>query len=666
MSNPYRSISQRVLLITTFFVVSWGLIIGRLFFIQVINAKKYQSKCNVQANTKKPVQPMRGTFYDRDGKVLTIDMVSYSIAAHPYLISNKANLAHSLAIDLNGDYEKYLTALQDKKTFVWLERNITGERFQNYDKYEKLPGLSIEKKITRYYPLGEIMGQVLGFTNIDNRGACGLELALENHLSGKPGWITVQKDGWGRYFVRPDLPSKAAIDGNDIILTIDQEYQSILFEELTKAYQTTKSEKALGLIINPNNGEILAMANLPSFDPNRFGEYPQAFMRNSVISDIFEPGSTFKVVTATAALERKVLRPDRQIDCSQGFVQVANRIIRDHERYNVLTFAEVIKNSSNVGTIKVAQAVGKEQVFNFARKYGFGMRTDIQFPGEENGILHPLKKWSDLTLAQVAIGQGVSVTALQVACAYSAIANGGILLKPQLVKMIKTKSGIPIFEASPIFIRRVASPETMATLRELLRLTVASGTGRRADISGLAIAGKTGTAQKVINGTYSQTDYVASFVGFFPVNHPKLLCIVVLDNPKGAVHTGGSSAAPVVREIFKRIVNESDELFLDEEEAPLPAPVYTAKHDNKATEPARLYPSQMEVVLSTANRVSLMPDLTGKTLRQALAILQMHGIENVVIEGTGLVIWQSPDPNTPVGIGTNCRIRLKSLGKQVD
>jgi cell division protein FtsI (penicillin-binding protein 3) len=662
MGNSYSTIMRRIILFTTLFVLGWVVIIARLFIIQVVESKKYQEKCNIQANLKKEVPPLRGTFYDRNGKALTLDLISYNIAAHPYLIEDKPKLARSLALDIDGDAQKYLNLLLTNKTFVWLERNVTQERFQNYDRYEKLPGLVIEKKILRYYPLGEIMGQVLGFTNSDNHGASGLELGLESHLGGKPGWLTVQKDGLGRVFVRPDLPSKEAIDGNDVVLTIDQGYQAILFEELTRAREQNRAERAMGVVINPNTGEILAMATVPSFDPNRLGAYPQEYMRNAVVSDIYEPGSTFKVVTATAALERRVLTPERKIDCNPGYIQVANRIIRDHDRYSVLTFAEVIKNSSNVGTIKVAQAVGKEQVFNYLRKYGFGVRTDIQFPGEVSGILHPLKNWTDLTLAQVAIGQGIAVTALQVAYAYAAIANGGVLLKPLLVKQIRTKDGICLFDSKPIPIRQVASAETMAILRELLRLTVASGTGRNADIRGLTIAGKTGTAQKVVNGAYSQNEYFASFVGFFPVAHPKILCIVVLDNPRGSTHTGGGSAAPVVREIFKRIVNESDELFLDEEELPVNPPKYAM-----TVMPTTAHSSaKREVMLASVNQTPLMPDVTGKTLRQALSILQQVGIENVAIEGTGVVVMQAPAPNTPLSSATPCHLRLKPIGVQID
>jgi cell division protein FtsI (penicillin-binding protein 3) len=432
MANAYKSIRKKTYLISGLLVALWLVLIGRLFYIQVLNSDKYQALCNNQARLRKEILPLRGTLYDRRGKALTVDLVSYSIAAHPYLIHDKAALAQQLAADLGKNVNQYLKLLESEKTFVWLEREVAHERLQNVEKYEKTPGLAVEKNVKRYYPLGEITGQLLGFTNIDNRGVCGLESGLEGLLSGTPGWITVQKDGWGRLHQRPDLPSKKCIDGNDVYLTIDQEYQTILYEELLNAYNETKAEKAMGIIIDPNDGSILAMANVPPFDSNNPSDYPISAQRNAVVSDIFEPGSIFKVVTATAALDNKILKPNRKIDCAPGYIQVANRIIRDHDKYGLLTFADVIKNSSNVGTIKAAQITGKDQIFNYTRKFGFGAKTDIQFPGEENGILHPFKKWTDLVMAQVAIGQVFSITALQAGMAYSAIANGGLLLKRKL------------------------------------------------------------------------------------------------------------------------------------------------------------------------------------------------------------------------------------------
>ena len=247
MANALKSIRIKTIIISTLLVTLWCVLVGRLFYIQVINSKKYQELCNNQSKLRQVILAHRGVLYDRSGKALSVDLISYSIAAHPYLIRDKAQLARNLALDLGEKQKKYLTLLNSDKTFIWLEREVAHERFQNYEKYEKTPGLVIDKKVKRYYPLGEITGQLLGFTNIDNKGVCGLECGFEGLLSGTPGWITVQKDGWGRLHQRPDLPSKSAIDGHDIVLTIDQEYQTILYEELLNAYTKTKAEKAMGI-----------------------------------------------------------------------------------------------------------------------------------------------------------------------------------------------------------------------------------------------------------------------------------------------------------------------------------------------------------------------------------------------------------------------------------
>lgn len=662
MSNSANTIRQRMKFFKVLLVGMWVVIVARLFFIQVINSDKYQAKCKKQSDTKLVVKPTRGTIFDRNGKALTIDMVQYQISAHPYLVESKdmTGIAKELASATGEPSQKFLDLLESKKTFVWLEKNAPQAQFQKLvDKYEKTPGLVIERISQRQYPFGEIFGQIVGFTNVDNRGICGLELQMEPVIGGTAGWKIVQRDGWGRLNERIDLPGKICVDGNDITLTIDSEYQTILHEELMKSYTTSKADKAMGIIINPKNGEIYAMASLPPFNPNKPSENPVSAQKNQVITDIFEPGSTFKVVTATAAMELNAIKPTDKINCEGGVIKVANRFIHDHNPYTILTFAEVIKNSSNIGTIKVAQRIGKENVFNYCRKFGFGLKTNIQFPGEINGILHPLKNWTDLMMAQIAMGQGIGVTVLQLAYAYAAIANGGYLLEPQLVKTITTKDGVIVSESKTNYIRQVASPETMAQMRELLRLAVQHGTGVRANVGGMAIAGKTGTSQKVTPYGYSQSEYVSTFAGFFPVNDPKLLCVVVVDNPKG-MHTGGLISAPVVSEIFKRVVNYSDDLFFNEEKNSQPVRTQIAQADR----PIEQHRPQMSTVsystmpsIGSSSAALEMPDLTGRTARQALYILQAMEL-SVEMEGSGIVVSQTPAKGTPVTRNMKCSLIL--------
>ncbi|MBU4446238.1 transpeptidase family protein [bacterium] len=662
MTNYFHKIRKRTRIISIFLLLFWGALIGRLFTIQVINSTGYQESCKNQADYRRIIHPIRGTINDRNQKALTMDIVQYNIAIHPYLIKNKEKIAGELSALIKPKYAAYLKTLQSDRTFVWLERDILHSEIQPFlEKYQYHSGFAIEQKVHRSYPFGEIAGQLIGLTDIDNHGIVGLEKELEPFVCGTPGWRVAMKDGWGRLNNRPDLPYKETINGNDITLTIDHEYQIILHEELLNAFEQHNADKTMGIIINPNNGEILAMSTIPGFDPNMPNNYPVSAQINSVVTDIFEPGSTFKIVTATAAFEGDKVQPGDSIYCEDGHIKIGKNIIHDHIKYSTLSFSEVIKKSSNVGTIKVAQKIGKDQVFNYARRYGFGAKTDIQFPGEHEGIIHPLKKWNDLMLAQVTIGHGVCCTALQLANAYAAIANGGYLLKPQLVKKIETKDGILLYEGKPQYIRRVASAETMILMRDLLRLTVKSGTGLNADINGMAIAGKTGTAQKVTEKGYSQTDYVATFVGFFPVNDPKLLCVIVVDNPKGLNHTGGSVSAPVVKEIFKRIVNLSDDLFFQEDQLQTPQlKLVNSSLQAKLSfvQTAAAAPRESRVRLSTYQYTQRMPDLRGKPLRQAVAILQTMNVD-VNIQGTGVVTSQYPQVNSPVTSNTQCTINLE-------
>jgi len=669
MSTQFQHIKKRTLLMSTAFILFWGLIAGRLFSIQVINSDQYQTTCKHQADYCKTIKPIRGAIFDRNQKALTVDIVQYNIAIHPYLLDDKENLAKELSTLLRPNYSKYLKTLKSDRNYVLLERNLPHSEIQAFlDNYQHNNGFAIERSIQRKYPFGELTGQLIGFTDIDNHGIVGLEKELEPYLCGSPGWQVTLKDGWGRLNNRPNLPFQESIDGNDITLTIDYEYQTILYEELMNAFTNHDADKAMGIIMNPQNGEILGMATIPGFNPNNPMNSPVSSQINRVVTDIFEPGSTFKIITATAAFDKNKVQPEDIIDCENGHISIGKNIIHDHKKYDQLSFAEVIKKSSNIGTIKVAQKIGKDEVFNYARRYGFGVKTDIQFPGEQEGIIHPLKEWGELALAQAAIGHGICVTALQLAYAYAAIANGGYLIKPQLVKSIQTKDGITLYENKSQYIRRVASSETMQTMRELLRLTVQSGTGLKAEINGMAIAGKTGTAQKVTETGYSQTDYVATFVGFFPANNPKLLCVIVVDNPKGIEHTGGNVSAPILRDVFTRVVNLSDDLFFPEDCLQAPD-IYIAESNSEKKEPSTrtvtTVPNNSRVQLSSYQYSKRMPDLKGKTLGRAIAILQTLGVDPD-INGNGVVVSQFPPKNTIISTSTDCRIVLQSSEIQFD
>ena len=667
MASIINSPFKRALFISASLILGWSYLVFRLYHIQIIRNQYYTEQCRRQSDCKRIIEPVRGTILDRTGKALTANVTEYSIAAYNYLIEDKSEYAQYLSHQFGQPVSKYSQILQPKRTFTWVERNVPFDKaLPLMNNQNKRPGLDVIKRSRRQYPFGEIIGQLIGLADVDNSGISGLELEFNGHLNGEAGWQLIQRDGWGRLNVRLDLPSKQAIDGNHLYLTIDLESQTILYEELESAYRRHHADKAMGVVLDPKTGQILAMAAIPAFNPNLPGQFSQTAQKNTVVTDIFEPGSTFKIVTATAALDGHFIKPSDTLNINQNYIVVGKRTIREHSnRVKVHNFGEVIQKSSNVGTIKVAQRIGRDQVFNYMRRYGFGVKTGLQFPGEVAGIVHPLKDWTDLSLAQIAIGHGIGCSALQLAMAYAAIANGGLLLAPQIVKSITTPDNIVLYEGSTRYIRRVASEETMATMRELLRLTVTQGTGINANINGMAIAGKTGTAQKVTDKGYSQTEYIATFAGFFPADDPKLLCVVVIDNPKGQIHTGGLLCAPIVAEIFKRLVNLSDELFFHEELKQTAPLQIAAKPSVRKAASVQVQKTYSEPMLNSVGQTYSMPDLIGKSSREALVILQQMGLKPK-ISGSGLVISQTPAHGAPVVPGQSCLLKLESRRVSID
>jgi len=653
-----RTIKTRtgILFIATTFI--WLIVLLKLFVIQVIKAEHYQKICSKQSTDKVTLKPRRGNIFDRNGNPLTMNILSYSVYAHPYLIKDKRETARILS-RITGKSEKYYFSLiNNNKTFVWLEKNLKIDEIKSstIDNLN-IQGIVVEKKYRRYYPYGEIFAQLIGFANFDNEGICGIELEYNPYLKGVPGWKICYKDGKGNLLERPDIPRKNPVDGNNIFLTIDKDFQTILHEELLNVYKNTKADKAMGIVMNPTTGEILAIASVPSFDPNKPGDYPIDNQKISAITDIFEPGSTLKIVTATAAFEERMVEPDDSIYCENGKMRVGDITIHDAEPYGTLSFSQVIEKSSNIGTIKIAQKLGKEKLYEYILRFGFGLKTGIKLPGEENGIVHHLKKWNLITLAQASIGHGICCTAIQLANSYCAIANGGYLLKPIIIKKIESPEGIPIQRSKTELIRQVAKKQNIEKIRRLLRLTVEEGTGIKANIEGINIAGKTGTAQKVINGKYSKNDYVATFVGFFPVEKPKYLCVVVVDNPRGRHHTGGYVSAPVVREVFKRIINITDDTSIyADNKALYEKQSVTENHSLPVTKTSKA--RKNSVAISTYSYITRMPDLKGKTLREALNLTSGLGL-NIEIHGYGIVYYQSIRPGLTVTPGEKCVIKLR-------
>ncbi len=632
-------------------IMGWAMLSARLFQIMVIDSEQYKQQGITQAQKNEKLLAVRGNIYDRNNVPLTQNIIHYSLGAQTFKIKDRAEFAAKIANSTGRDIEYYLKKIDTKKSFVVIEHKLRQNKVKPLLE-QIIPGLVVERKSRRYYPQENIASQTVGFTDVDDKGLTGIEKEFNSYLAGKAGWVVKQVDGKGRSQIKTSFPIKHPIDGSNIQLTIDLEYQSILHEELNRRINETNAKGAIGIIINPQNGSILAMSSMPDFNPNQHGLSPIENQKNRVLTDQFEPGSTYKVVTATAAVATNAVSLYEEFNCKEGKINVAGKIISDHEIFGLLTFPQIIAHSSNVGMIKIAQKLGQEPLYTFSRDFGFGSPTGIQFPGESKGKLRQTKNWSEMSLAEVSIGYEVGVTALQLASAYAAIANGGYLIKPSLIKQILSAKGEVIYSEKPEIIRKIANPEIMETVKDMLVDVVQYGTGEKAKIKGWSIAGKTGTAYKFIDGAYSNK-YISNFAGFFPAEKPQVVGVIILDEPKYGYHWGGYGAAPVFRRIAQRIINVDDSIKHHKKEK-RPTETVIANNDNEKS----------LIALSTVNSLkkyqdgyAIVPNVRGMSIRKAKSILKKSNLR-AKFEGSGQVVWQSPAPGTKKLPGTICTIGL--------
>jgi cell division protein FtsI (penicillin-binding protein 3) len=535
----------------------------RLVHLQIIERTELARRAERQQERLVKLEPKRGTIVDRLGRELAVSLDVESVYGVPTEVDNPRSVARQLGRILRENPAELEKRLASDRRFVWLSRKVDPAKAAQVRGLDpRAIGLQTESR--RFYPKKTLAGSVLGFTNIDNKGIEGVELWYDAMLRGVDGLVLAEKDARGRT-VFPGghgFQFRQPQPGKDITLTLDEVIQHIAEKELDKGLAEAKARGGVCIVMNPHTGEVLALSvrstlrGRGAFNPNEPKQYRPEEWRNRAVTDAFEPGSIFKVVTAAAALEEKVVHPQERIDCSAGSIQVADRVIKDAHKNGVLTFTDVIADSSNVGTIKVAQRLGKARFAKYIDAFGFGKKTGIDLPGEIPGLARDYRLWSGVSLASMAIGQEIGVTPIQVAAAYSIVANGGTLMKPYLVSEIgdpKDRTGAERVTFGPVTVSRAISEETSRKLRLILQKVVESGTGQKAKPASYTAAGKTGTAQKIDQrtGHYSKEDYVSSFVGFAPAGAPKLVIVVMVDSPVG-VSWGGSVAAPVFRAVAEQ------------------------------------------------------------------------------------------------------------------
>jgi stage V sporulation protein D (sporulation-specific penicillin-binding protein) len=689
------NMKKRISLIFLISALLVGLLVVRVAWIQFVMGEELQAKAIDSRLRNIDVKAKRGIIYDRNGNPLAISVSTDSVYAVPAQVrrSGKVDeIAKALAEVLELEVDAVKEKLNKKVAFEWIKRRVPDETIARL-KEMNLSGINFVEENQRYYPKGKLASHILGFAGIDNQGLNGIELTYEKDLKGIPGKIMIEYDAQGREIPNAMHQYIPPQDGYSLYLTIDETIQYITERELDHVFKLKNAEKASVIVMDVKNGDILAMASRPDYDPNNYASFHQDTWRNSAISDAYEPGSTFKIVTASAALEEGIANAHTRFYCS-GYVQVGKHKVkcwRSHNPHGSQSFMEGVQNSCNPVFINLGFDLGKENFYKYLTGFGFGVKTGIELPGEATGILVPQSRAKDIDLATMSMGQANAVTPIQLIRAIAASANDGWLMKPRLVKEIRDVEGNLIRSIEPEPIRQVISKESSEELRYILETVVNEGTGSNAKIEGYKIAGKTGTAQKILpGGGYSRSQYIASFAGFAPADNPKIAVLVVVDSPEG-VYFGGQVAAPVFKNVVLdtlRYLGVPPEVKTNTEEIQeqIKLPDVKQKSVDKAIKDlktlglkpriegegdkviSQLPPAGTNVtknstiVLYTqdANAESiLVPDLKGATIREAGQILEQLGLQ-LAPQGSGLAVLQDPEPGTKVEKGSLVKVKFSA------
>jgi cell division protein FtsI (penicillin-binding protein 3) len=522
----------------------------KLVLIQIFHSTHLASLAEKQHNHSIEIEPIRGTIYDRNLRPLALNVSVYSLFANPRGMSPtmKKKALASLPTLLGIDRQELANKIEKKKYFVWLKRKLSMETVAEIKKL-KIKGLGFIDESKRYYPNANLAAHVIGFAGIDNEGLEGIELFYDKYLRGEAGWAEILRDARQRELMieKQYIPPR---DGMNLVLTLDETIQYLAEKALDEAYKKNNALSASIIVIDVKTGEILALANRPTYSLSEAAKSPIENRTNRAVSFMYEPGSVFKIVTAAAALEENAFKETDKIYCENGEYRVANHILHDHGKHGLISFKEVFEVSSNIGVTKIAQKLGPNEIYKYGQRFRFGRKTGVDLKGEIGGLFKSPKTWSKTSIGAVPIGHEVGVTPLQLICAISAIANHGVYMRPYVVKEIRDASDEVVKAFEPEMIDRVISEDTAKRLNEILVGVVEEGTGTKAKIAGMRVAGKTGTAQKALGGIYSHSKFYSTFFGYAPADDPKLAAIVVFDEPHPS-YFGGTVAAPVFRQVVE-------------------------------------------------------------------------------------------------------------------
>ena len=634
----------------------WVVVVAvRLIHLQTVQFEELTRQARRQQERTVEVSPQRAVIYDRNLHPLAISVEVESVFAVPGEVADPAKTARVLAPVLRMDAAELRSRLEGTgpKYFSWLKRKVTA-READHIRELNIKGIYFQKENKRFYPKRELAAHVLGYVGVDDQGLAGIELTHEETIRGRAGQLLIERDARQRWFRRTGRSSEP---GQSVVLTLDETIQYIAERELADAMKASRALAGTIIVLDPFTGEVLAMANAPTFNPNKYANVRPEVLRNRAIADAYEPGSTFKIITVASALEEGLTDPDEIIDCQMGGIVLAGHTIRDWKPFGMLSVSQILQNSSDVGAIKLAMRVGNQKFYRYWKSFGFGSPTGIELPGEAAGLTKPPERWSKISIGAMAMGQEIGVTPLQLAAATSVVANGGWWVPPHILR--EGADATP-GDVDRTVARRVLSPQTADQLQRILASVVTTGTGRLSRPDGYTAAGKTGTAQKIdpANGRYSPTDHVASFVGYVPAESPMFTILVALDSPRGRYH-GGDVAAPIFKRVAAQVLAYRNVPAI----VPGPAPAVHASTREPDLPPLPvLFEEPNPTALISLTSSVLAPDLSGKTVRAATeqALGEKWTLHPI---GNGIAVQQFPLPGTPIAEGQKITVWFRISGR---
>lgn len=657
-------INRRLLLIVLFAFISFVILIIKLIDIQIVKSEELRYYAERQQTSVEKIRADRGLIYDRNSSLLEYnrDDISFFADMRMTTASDKIKIAEKFSSVFGKSRAYYLNLMKASGRNICLEKKVSGEKailLKNF----RMPSVFSVDDPTRIYYYKDLASHVLGYVNSNYCGESGIAKTFNDVLSGEDGSMIVERDAIGDMITVEEEQTRPAVPGLNLYLTIDRAYQAILEEELSSGVKEFEAASGVGIIMNPNTGEILALANCDDYDPNNYWEYSDDQRRDRAITDTYEPGSTFKSFTLASLIDQNLCREDETIFVENGRYRVKSAYISDTHEHAYLSVRGILEQSSNIGISKLVQRMDDESYYKYMRGFGFGNYTSVSLPGEVNGTLKKPDVWGSLTKTFMSFGYEVAVTPLQLITAYCAVVNGGILYEPQILLREVSRDGKVVEVNKPKQVRRVISESTSRRMRNLLVGVVENGTGKNAIVKGVSIGGKTGTSQRLVDGSYSKLNYNSSFIGFFPADNPQVVCLILLNSPKIGRY-GGMAAAPVFKNVVEKIIEHDPGLVnpvnKDNYNEDLKVAASNNSADDNVVYTNASYHSPDPELISVCIAKNMMPDLSNYHLKDAISILSKLGI-GYKMNGTGMVVSQSIIPGTRLRKGQICKLECKEI-----